>query len=78
MHLRYYIDHAAKISNFPAGGTQRKSPDRAGHVWMISCITAGELGESQVIPGYRIDEIRQFKGIQVVELNDFPAGQLLW
>jgi hypothetical protein len=84
MPLRYYIDHAGKIPSFPAifsgapEAMQRKSPDSAEHIWMISCTTAGTPGASQAVPGYRVEEIRQFKGIQVVELNDFPAGQLLW
>ncbi len=37
---------------------------------------AGEPGGSQVIRGYRIEQIRQFKGIQVVELDDFTSGKL--
>jgi 4-amino-4-deoxy-L-arabinose transferase-like glycosyltransferase len=76
MPLRYYIIHAAKIPSFPKIFSAPNGVQRARHIWMISCTAAGEPGGSQVIPGYRIEEIKQFKGIQVVELNDFPAGQL--
>ena len=81
MPLRYYIDHAAKTPSFPAisspvKGMEGKSLHGPGHVWMISCTAAGEPAGSQVIPGYRTEEIKQFKGIQVVEFIDFPARKL--
>jgi len=77
MPVRYYIDHAGKIPSFPAILSAPNGMRRTGYIWMISCTTAGEPGGSKVIPGYRIQEIKQFKGIQVVELIDFTAGQLL-
>jgi hypothetical protein len=81
MPLRYYIDHAGKTPSFPAisspvKGMEGKSLHGPGHVWMISCTAAGEPAGSQVIPGYRTEEIKQFKGIQVVEFIDFPARKL--
>jgi hypothetical protein len=75
MPLRYYIVHAAKIPSFPKIFSAPNGVQRARHLWMISCTAAGEPGGSQVIPGYRIEEIKQFKGIQVVELIDFTAGK---
>jgi 4-amino-4-deoxy-L-arabinose transferase-like glycosyltransferase len=69
MPLRYYIDHAGKIPSLPAIFSAPDGVQRAGHVWMISCTTAGEPSTSQAIAGYRVAEIRQFKGIQVVELK---------
>jgi hypothetical protein len=76
MPLRYYVDHDAKNPSFPAILSVPNGVRRTGHIWMISCTTAGEPGGSRVVAGYGVEGIRQFKGIQVVELNDFPAGKV--
>jgi hypothetical protein len=72
MPLQYYIKHVDTLPGFPAilstapDGIQGKALEITGHVWVISC---GLPLAPPAISGYSPEEIRQFSGIQVVELR---------
>jgi mannosyltransferase len=73
MPLRYYLDHAGKISTFPAivpaapdGTAQTIASYTNGHIWVISC---GSPQPTLAISGYSAEKTRQFKGIDVIELR---------
>jgi hypothetical protein len=78
--LRYHIDHSGQIPGFPTisstglEGTPlpRRALNRAGNIWVIRCTAAAETPPA--IPGYAVEEIRQFQGIRVFELGRKVMG----
>ncbi len=71
--LHYYLEHVATIPGFPAilssaapDSLQGTALQTSGRIWLISC---GSQPSPPAISGYSAEEIRQFNGIQVIELD---------